>query len=148
MRKTLLTLVALFTLLVPMLAACGQPAAQPTATPAPTAAPTAAPTTAPSDSGKPRIALVTDLGKVNDGTFNEFAHLGALRAAQEFGLEYKYIETQAQADYEKNIQTFVDEGFDVIVTVGFLIADATKKFAAEHPDVIFIGVDQTTSREP
>jgi basic membrane protein A len=141
MRKTLITLVALFTLLVPLLAACGQPAAQPTATPVPTTAP-AAPTAAPTDSSKPRIALVTDLGKVNDGTFNEFAHLGALRAAQEFGLEYKYIETQAQADYEKNIQTFVDEGFDVIVTVGFLIADATKKFAAEHPDIIFIGVDQ------
>ncbi|ACL26597.1 BMP family lipoprotein [Chloroflexus aggregans] len=142
MRKTLLTLIALLALLLPVLTACGQPAAQPTATPAPTAAPTAAPTTAPTDSSKPRIALVTDLGKVNDGTFNEFAHLGALRAAQEFGLEYKYIETQAQADYEKNIQTFVDEGFDVIITVGFLIADATKKFAAEHPDIIFIGVDQ------
>ncbi|RMG48528.1 MAG: BMP family ABC transporter substrate-binding protein, partial [Chloroflexi bacterium] len=93
MRKTLLTLVALFTLLVPLLAACGgQPAAvQPTATTAPTAAPTAVPTTGTTDSSKPRIALVTDLGKVNDGTFNEFAHLGALRAAQEFGLEYKYI---------------------------------------------------------
>ncbi|MGQ9527543.1 BMP family lipoprotein [Chloroflexus sp.] len=143
MRKTLLTLVALFTLLVPLLAACGgQPTTTPTATTAPTAAPTAVPTTGTTDSSKPRIALVTDLGKVNDGTFNEFAHLGALRAAQEFGLEYKYIETQAQADYEKNIQTFVDEGFDVIVTVGFLIADATKKFAAEHPDIIFIGVDQ------
>ncbi|MBO9319901.1 MAG: BMP family ABC transporter substrate-binding protein, partial [Chloroflexus sp.] len=69
MRKTLITLVALFTLLVPLLAACGQPAAQPTATPVPTTAP-AAPTAAPTDSSKPRIALVTDLGKVNDGTFN------------------------------------------------------------------------------
>ncbi|MGQ9773943.1 MAG: BMP family lipoprotein, partial [Chloroflexus sp.] len=77
MRKTLLTLVALFTLLVPLLAACGgQPTTTPTATTAPTAAPTAVPTTGTTDSSKPRIALVTDLGKVNDGTFNEFAHLG------------------------------------------------------------------------
>jgi basic membrane lipoprotein Med (substrate-binding protein (PBP1-ABC) superfamily) len=90
----------------------------------------------------PRIALVTDLGKVNDGTFNEFAFKGAQQAADEFGLEFKYIETTAQADYESNIQTFVDEGFDVIVTVGFLIADATKAAAAANPDIVFIGVDQ------
>lgn len=153
MRKSLAYLVALFVLLVPLLAACGggtptQPTAAPTEAP-PTAAPatavpepTAAPTAATTDSSKPRIALVTDLGKVNDGTFNEFAHRGAEQAAQEFGLEYKFIETTAQADYAKNIQTFVDEGYDVIITVGFLIADATKAAAAANPDIVFIGVDQ------
>ncbi len=162
MRKSLIALLAVMLLLIPTLAACGgqsttpaQPTAAPeaTAAPEPTVAPTAAPeaTTAPeatatpeatTDTPKLRIALVTDLGKVNDGTFNEFAHKGAERAAQEFGLEYKYIETTAQADYAANIQTFVDEGFDVIVTVGFLIADATKAAAAANPDIIFIGVDQ------
>jgi basic membrane lipoprotein Med (substrate-binding protein (PBP1-ABC) superfamily) len=86
--------------------------------------------------------VVTDLGKVNDGTFNQFAYEGAKKAADELGLDFKYIETQAQADYEKNIQTFVDEKYDVIVTVGFLIADATKAAAAAHPEITFIGVDQ------
>ena len=79
---------------------------------------------------------------MNDGTFNEFAHRGAERAAEEFGLEYRYIETQAQADYENNIQTFIDEEFDVIITVGFLIQDATAAAAAANPDIVFIGVDQ------
>jgi basic membrane lipoprotein Med (substrate-binding protein (PBP1-ABC) superfamily) len=103
----------------------------------------AAPAPAPAPSGDlPRIALVTDLGRVNDGTFNQFAHEGAVRAAEEFGLEYRFIETQAQADYVNNIQTFIDEGFDVIITVGFLIADQTVEAAAANPDVIFIGVDQ------
>jgi basic membrane lipoprotein Med (substrate-binding protein (PBP1-ABC) superfamily) len=159
MRKSFGSLLALICLIVPLLAACGgggaaQPttapaeptaAAQATTAPEATAAPaaTAAPTAAAgTDSSKPRIALVTDLGKVNDGTFNQFAHQGAERAAKEFGLEYKYIETQAQADYQKNIQTFVDEGYDVIVTVGFLIADATKAAAASHPEIKFVGVDQ------
>lgn len=148
MRKPLVSLMALLLLLVPLLAACGgTPAAQPTTPPAePTTAP-AEPTTAPATEGTtdslPRIALVTDLGRVNDGTFNEFAHKGAERAAQEFGLEYRYIETQAQADYENNIQTFVDEQFDVIITVGFLIQDATVAAAAANPDIIFIGVDQS-----
>jgi basic membrane protein A and related proteins len=158
MRNPMARLVALFALLLTVLAACGgQPTAQPTTAPeattapAPTSAPeptaapadspTAAPTAAASD-GKLRIGLVTDLGKVNDGTFNEFAHKGALRASEELGLEYKYIETTAQADYEANIQTLVDEEFDIIVTVGFLIADATKAAAAENADITFIGVDQ------
>jgi basic membrane lipoprotein Med (substrate-binding protein (PBP1-ABC) superfamily)/uncharacterized surface protein with fasciclin (FAS1) repeats len=88
------------------------------------------------------VCLVTDLGKVNDGTFNQFAHEGAVLATDEFGLDYTYIETQAQTDYEANIQTCLDEGFDVIVTVGFLIADVTRAAAAANPDTFFIGVDQ------
>lgn len=91
---------------------------------------------------EPRIGLVTDVGRVDDGTFNELAHRGARQASQEFGLDYKYIETQAHADYEGNIQILVDEGFDVIVTVGFLIQEATAAAAAANPDIIFIGVDQ------
>jgi basic membrane protein A and related proteins len=143
MRKSMASVLALLALVLPLLAACGgQPATTPEPTTAPAGGAATEPTAAATDDGKPRIALVTDLGKVNDGTFNEFAHLGALRAAEEFGLEYKYIETGSQADYEKNIQTFVDEGFDAIITVGFLIADGTKAAAAAHPDVKFIGVDQ------
>ena len=88
------------------------------------------------------LCLVTDLGRVNDGTFNQFAHEGALQAADEFDLEYRWIETQAETDYEANIQTCIDEGFEVIITVGFLIADATNAAAANNPDVYFLGVDQ------
>ncbi|MBP1465991.1 BMP family ABC transporter substrate-binding protein [Candidatus Chloroploca sp. M-50] len=139
MRKSFVSMLAVLFLIIPLLAACGgQTATQPTAVP-----PTATEATAPEPPADSlRIALVTDLGKVNDGTFNEFAHKGAEQAAQEFGLEYRFIETQAQADYEANIQTFVDEGFDVIITVGFLIADATQAAAAAHPEIVFIGVDQ------
>ncbi|WP_129629966.1 BMP family lipoprotein [Candidatus Oscillochloris fontis] len=167
MRKSLATVLALFVLMVPMLAACGSAPTAPAATTAPVAAATDAPvatvaptaeaatevaTAAPTEATAEvtetaaptalRIALVTDLGKVNDGTFNQFAYEGAQQAADEFGLEFKYIETQAQSDYEKNIQTFVDEKFDVIITVGFLIQDATKAAAEANPDIIFIGVDQ------
>ena len=110
-----------------------------------TAAATAAPTAASGTAIDPttlKVGLVTDLGKVNDGTFNEFAHEGVLAAQKEAAFEYKFIETTAQADYEKNVQTFVDEGYDVIVTVGFLIADVTKASAAANPEITYIGVDQ------
>ena len=92
--------------------------------------------------GVETVCLVTDLGRVNDGTFNQSAHEGAVGAADEYDLEYKFIETQAETDYEANIQTCVDEGFEVIVTVGFLIADATYAAAESNPDVYFLGVDQ------
>ena len=92
--------------------------------------------------GVETLCLVTDLGRVNDGTFNQFAHEGALEAADEYDLEYRWIETQAETDYEANIQTCIDEGFEVIITVGFLIADATNAAAAANEGVYFLGVDQ------
>ncbi len=94
------------------------------------------------------LCLVTDLGRVNDGTFNQFAHEGALAAADEYDLEYKFIETQAETDYDANIQTCIDEGFEIIVTVGFLIADGTFAAAEANPDVYFLGVDQFVADGP
>ncbi|MCY4070059.1 MAG: BMP family ABC transporter substrate-binding protein [Chloroflexi bacterium] len=92
--------------------------------------------------GAETLCLVTDLGRVNDGTFNQSAHEGAQLAADEYDMEYKFIETQAETDYEANIQTCIDEGFEVIITVGFLIADATWQAAEANPEVYFLGVDQ------
>lgn len=94
------------------------------------------------------VCLVTDLGNVNDGTFNEFAYNGMVQAVDEFGLESTYIETQSETDYAKNIDTCVQEGYDVIVTVGFLIGDATLEAATANPDVMFIGVDQFFEGHP
>jgi basic membrane protein A len=88
------------------------------------------------------VCLVTDLGRVNDGTFNQFAHEGAVDATDDFDLEYDFIETESETDYAANIQTCIDEGFDVVATIGFLIADATIAAAEANPDVYFIGVDQ------
>ena len=130
-----------------LLAACGGPAttaapAQATEAPPPAAA-TEVPTAAPVAPGAPTsVCLVTDVGRVNDGTFNQFAYEGMLRGVTEYGLEDTFIETQAQTDYATNINSCVSEGFDVIVTVGFLIGDATLAAATENPDVYFIGVDQ------
>ena len=88
------------------------------------------------------VCLVTDVGKVNDGTFNQFAYEGMLQAADDFDLETTFIETTSQTDYEANIQTCIDSGFDAVITVGFLITDATLVAAQDNPDVFFIGIDQ------
>jgi len=104
--------------------------------------------TAFAGSGVETICLVTDVGRVNDGTFNQYAYEGMVKAAEDFGLENKYIETTASTDYAKNIGTCLEEGFDIIVTVGFLINDATKAAATENPEVYFIGIDQDNTGGP
>src|SRR3990170_540592 len=94
------------------------------------------------------VCLVTDVGRVNDGTFNQYAYEGMLNAVDAFGLESTFIETQAQTDYEKNINTCVQEGYSIVVTVGFLIGDATLAAAQANPGTYFIGVDQFFAGHP
>jgi basic membrane protein A len=88
------------------------------------------------------VGLVTDVGKINDKSFNQSAWEGVQRAEKELGAKVQYIETTDAKDYAKNIGTFGDEGYDVIVTVGFALGEATDAAAATYPDVNFIGVDQ------
>lgn len=88
------------------------------------------------------VGLVTDTGKVDDKSFNQSAHEGAKAAAEEAGGYYKYIETIDSKDYANNIKQFTDKKYDVIVTVGFLMADATLAAAKEYTETHFIGVDQ------
>jgi basic membrane protein A and related proteins len=94
------------------------------------------------------VCLITDVGRVNDKTFNQFAYEGMVRAAEDFSLESTFIETTSQTDYRANMDTCISEGYDVIVSVGFLMADATVQAANENPDVYFIGVDQFIMDNP
>src|SRR2546427_10142761 len=88
-----------------------------------------------------QVGLVTDIGKVDDRTFNEFAYQGMMRAVKEFGLKSAFIETQQPTDYEKNIEQFASTGYEMIITVGFMLGDATKKMALKYPQVQFAIVD-------
>jgi basic membrane protein A len=93
------------------------------------------------------IGLVTDTGKVDDKSFNQSAWEGALEAAQASGGYAKYIETVDPKDYETNIGQFVSGGYDVIVTVGFLMGEATVAAAKANTGIQFIGVDQFQAEE-
>jgi basic membrane protein A len=62
-------------------------------------------------------------------------------AQEELGVEAQFIQSDAQADYEKNITEFAEQDYDLIVTVGFLLGDGTAKMAAEYPDINFAIVD-------
>lgn len=106
---------------------------------------TASVTTDDSDCAAPEnfcIGLVTDTGKVDDKSFNQAAWEGTVQAAEKIGAFAKYIETTDPKDYANNIGQFAAANYDTIVTVGFLMAEATIEAAAQYPNIDFIGVDQ------
>ncbi len=88
------------------------------------------------------VGMVTDVGKIDDKSFNQSSWEGVKLAETELGAIVQYIETTDSKDYAKNIATFADAGYDVIVTVGFALGEATAAAAVEYPNIYFIGVDQ------
>ncbi|HET7699913.1 MAG TPA: BMP family ABC transporter substrate-binding protein [Candidatus Limnocylindria bacterium] len=92
--------------------------------------------------GGPKVGMVTDIGQLEDKSFNEFSWKGVQEGARAVGGTSTVIVTKDQADYKANIQQLIDQKFDVIVTVGFLIGSDTLKAAQANPNVQFFGIDQ------
>ncbi|WP_434043578.1 MULTISPECIES: BMP family lipoprotein [Sorangium] len=88
------------------------------------------------------VGLVTDMGKIDDKSFNQSAWEALQRAQKELGATTQYIETTDPKDYPKNIATFAEEKYDVVVTSGFGLTEATHAAAAQFTGVKFIGIDQ------
>ena len=90
-----------------------------------------------------KIGVVTDVGKIDDKSFNQSAWEGAQCGAKALSAsEIKYIETTDSKDYAKNIAQFADNKYDVIITVGFALGEATYAAAKKYPAIKFVGVDQ------
>jgi len=95
----------------------------------------------PAAGGGFKACQVTDTGGIDDKSFNATAWKGIEDAVDQLEIEGKFLESQQQTDYEANINAFLEEGCDVIVTVGFLLGDATKAGAEANPDTKFSIVD-------
>ena len=94
-----------------------------------------------------KIGMVTDVGGVNDGSFNQSAWEGLQRAGKAFGCEVKYIESKGDADYVPNIESFLDEDYDLIVCVGYMMADAVRDAAELYPDQKFAIIDDASNAD-
>ena len=90
-----------------------------------------------------RVGLVTDTGGINDRSFNATAWKGVQDAQREMGILGAYLESRLPADYEPNIKLFLDQNYELIITVGFLLADATKAAAEANPGRKFAIVDSS-----
>jgi basic membrane protein A len=107
------------------------------------ATPTATPATAPTDTSTPKLLVgeVTDLGGIDDKSFNASGWMGVQQAMTDLGIDGKYLESTQQSDYAKNIQEFLDEKAGLIVTVGYLLGVDTAIAAKANPDAKFAIVD-------
>jgi basic membrane protein A and related proteins len=122
-----------------VLAACA-PAAPTSAPVQPTTAPVATAAALP-DGSSIKIGLVTDTGGVNDQAFNQLAWQGIQKASGEMGFQAKFLESAQPSDYEANIDALAAEGYNLIITVGASMGDATALKARQYPDIKFAIVD-------
>jgi basic membrane protein A and related proteins len=93
-----------------------------------------------------RVALVTDVGQLNDRGFNQLAYEGLKRAGRELGIGTRVVESGSAADYVPNYTALARQGFDLIIGVGFAQGDAIGTAAKDFPNTKFaiVDVDQTT----
>ena len=87
------------------------------------------------------VGLVTDTGGVDDRGFNEFSIEGLKRAENELDIDERIYVSQSADDYLPNLTAAAEDGHDLIIAVGFLLAPATIETATKFPDISFAGVD-------
>jgi basic membrane protein A len=105
------------------------------------AAPEETPTAEPVDF---LACAVSDEGNWNDKSFNEAVYTGLLQAEAELGVSINALESATPDDFEPNLQSSVDAGCDIIIGVGFALAEAITKVSAANPDLNFALVDSTS----
>jgi basic membrane protein A len=90
---------------------------------------------------KMRVAMVTDVGGVNDQSFNQSAWEGLKRTETDLGAKIAYKESKQDADYAPNLETLTDAEYDLIWGIGFLMGDAIKSTAQVNPDQKYAIID-------
>ena len=95
-----------------------------------------------------KVGMVADVGGINDESFNQSAWEGLQQAEKELGIEAKVIESRQASEYLGNIETLADQGMDLIIGVGFTMAEDIKTQAANYPDISFAIVDETYEEIP
>ena len=87
------------------------------------------------------VAMATDVGGLGDKSFNDGSYGGLQKAADEFGLEARVVESKQQTDYIPNLSGLAEDGAKVVFAVGFLMAEAIVEAANNNPDTHFAGID-------
>jgi basic membrane protein A len=137
---------ALVASLAVVAAGCGSDDDSDTGTSASTApaaaAETGASTTAAAPEGEAiKVGLVTDIGGLNDRSFNQLANDGMERAEKELGVDGRVLTSKSDADYVPNLTSLCQQKYDLIIGVGFLMAEAVEKVAGKCPDAKFAIID-------
>jgi len=101
-------------------------------------------TTAAKPAGKKiKVGLVTDIGGLNDRSFNALANKGLEDAKSKLGIDGRVLISKSNADYVPNLSTLAQQKYDLVIAVGFLMADATTTVAKKFPNVKFAIIDSS-----
>jgi basic membrane protein A len=122
------------------------PSASPSASSSAAVSPSTSAEASPSSSAGAnlKIGVVTDIGTLDDKNYNEYSYKGAQDGAAAVGAaKPPAVVPKDQSEYAADIQKYIDQKFDMIVTVGFNLSGATLKAAKDNPSIKFIGVDQS-----
>jgi basic membrane protein A and related proteins len=88
-----------------------------------------------------KVGLVTDIGGLDDRSFNQLANEGIERAKAELGVESRVLTSDQNSDYVPNLSSLAQQGFDLIIGNGFLMGDAVNTVATRFPDTSFAIID-------
>jgi basic membrane protein A and related proteins len=94
-----------------------------------------------------KVGVVTDIGGLNDHGFNHLAYEGLLRAEKELHIQGRVLTSSSGADYTPNMTTLAQQGYNLVIPIGFLMADATDAVAKQFPKVKFAMVDSDATAE-
>ncbi|WP_446897008.1 BMP family lipoprotein [Clostridium sp. LBM24168] len=89
------------------------------------------------------IGIITDVGGINDGSFNQSAWEGLEKAQKDLGIKADYLETKNENDYTKNFEAALDKKKDLIWGIGFMMANSIKTEAQKHPKQKYAIIDNT-----
>ena len=98
-------------------------------------------TTAESGGDALKVGLVTDIGGLNDRSFNHLAYVGLQRAEKELGVDGRALTSKANSDYVPNLSSLARQKYDLVIGVGFLMAEAMETVAKKFPDTNFAIID-------
>ncbi|GMA63362.1 BMP family ABC transporter substrate-binding protein [Alicyclobacillus fastidiosus] len=142
MRKKLLSAAAAAVALTVLTAGCGTNS---------TGGSTSAGNAAGSASGSTsslKVGLVTDTGGLNDNSFNHLAYVGLQKAEQQLGVKGSVVQSQSESDYVPNLSKYAQQGYGLVIAVGYLMHDAVEQVAKEYPKTDFLIIDDSITDRP
>jgi basic membrane protein A and related proteins len=92
---------------------------------------------------KIKVGLVTDIGGLNDRSFNQSAYQGLKRAEKDLGAEIRVVPSKQNSDYVPNLTSLARQKYDLVIAVGFLMGEATEKVANAFPQTSFAIIDSS-----
>jgi basic membrane protein A and related proteins len=92
-----------------------------------------------------KAGLVSDVGRFNDKGFNQSQLVGMKRAARVLKIQYRAVESRAAGEYLPNMASLARSGYNIVISAGFLLADATEEVADQFPNSKFAITDQSVA---